>query len=295
MGDGQCRYPINAIDLKTELRTVDKILVKDVFHSIAAAGQRLFINWAALLISLSLYAAMIGAIYLFFTIREATAMQVALNLILPIAAVTLFLLIQVMGLSYTRIGVGAAYLLKRSLKDCWRVLLVSLPLILIAWLIVYLFGKVDQALFGGTITVESSGVGRLAVRPELKGMAWVAVAVNAARILLLYCLLPLIAIHLWIEAVSQGVAAAFLELGRVVTRALAPRSLLIYALICAVFGAIIYLLLFKTITFKGEWTELWAVGIKTALALLLTFIGWLLTLGSMAELTARRAMKELEA
>ncbi|MGH9940086.1 MAG: hypothetical protein ACREAM_27925, partial [Blastocatellia bacterium] len=68
-----------------------------------------------------------------------------------------------------------------------------------------------------------------------------------------------------------------------------------YALVCAVFGAIIYFLLFQEATFKGEWTQLWAVGIKTALALLMVFIGWLLTLGSMAEMTARRAMNELEA
>jgi uncharacterized membrane protein YjfL (UPF0719 family) len=90
-------------------------------------------------------------------------------------------------------------------------------------------------------------------------------------------------------------AAAFKGFKRVVTRALAPRSLLTYAAVCAVFGAIVYSLLFKPITFKSEWTELWVVGIKTALALLLTFIGWLLTLGSMAELTARREMNELEA
>jgi hypothetical protein len=92
--------------------------------------------------------------------------------------------------------------------------------------------------------------------------------------------------------VGQGVAAAFREFRRVATRALAPRSLLIYAAICAVFGAAVYLLLFKTITFKSEWTELWIVGIKTALALLLVFIGWLLTLGSMAELKARREVLE---
>jgi len=270
-------------------------MLKDVFHSIAAAAQRLFANWAALLISLLLYAAMIGAIYLFFNIREATALQVALSLILPIAAVALFFLIQAMGLSYVRIGVGAGYLLKRSLKDCWRILLVSLPLILLAWLIVYLFGKVDQSLFGGTLQVQSSGVGRLTVRPEVKGMEWAAVAVNAARILLLYCVLPLIAIHLWIATVREGVAAAFKGFGRSVARALAPRSLLIYALICAVFGGIVYFLLFQQATFKGAWTQLWAVGIKTALAFLIGFIGWLLTLGSITEMTARRAMNELEA
>jgi hypothetical protein len=259
-------------------------MVKDVFHSIAAAAQRLFVNWAALLISLSMYLALLGAVYLFFNIREATATQVALNLTLPVAAVALFFLIQAMGLSYVRIGVGAAYLLKRSLGDFWRILLASLPLILIACLIAYLFDKADQSFF-----IESGAAGS-------KAMKWGvgAVAVHAIQIFLLHIFLPLIAIHLWISTVREGLAAAFKGFKRVVTRALAPRSLLIYASICAVFGAIIYLLLFKTITFKSEWTELWVVGIKTALALLLTFIGWLLTLGSMAELTARREMTELE-
>jgi hypothetical protein len=258
-------------------------MVKDVIHSIAAAAQRLFANWAALLISLSMYSALLGAIYLFFTIREATATQVALNLILPIAAVALFFMIQAMGLSYVRIGVGAGYLLKRSLEDCWRMLLASLPLILIACLIVYLFGKADQAFF-----IEPGGAG-------LKSLVWGlgAIVVHAVQILLLHVILPLIAIHLWIATVRGGLAAAFKGFKRVVTHALAPRSLLIYAAICVVFGAIVYLLLFKSMTFKNEWTELWMVGIKTALALLLTFIGWLLTLGSMAELTARREMLEV--
>ena len=255
-------------------------MIKDIFHSIASAGKRLFANWAALLISLSLYLALLGSLYAFFTIREATTSQVALNLILPIVAVALFFLIQAMGLSYVRIGVGAGYLLKRSLGDCWRILLASLPLILIACLIFYLFDKADQTFFGESLTVES------------KTMRLAAVATHTVQILLLYVLLPLIAIHLWIATAREGLAAAFKGFKRIVTRALAPRSLLIYMAVCVVFGAIIYLLLFKTVTFKSEWTELWAVGIQTALALLLMFIGWLLTLGSMAELTARREMSE---
>jgi hypothetical protein len=152
-------------------------MLKDVFHSIAAAAQRLFANWAALLISLLLYAAMIGAIYLFFNIREATALQVALSLILPILAVALFFLIQAMGLSYMRIGVGAGYLLKRSLRDCWKILLTSLPLILLAGLIVYLFEKTDQTFFSASLTAGS------------KARAWGWVAVHAAQIFILHCFL----------------------------------------------------------------------------------------------------------
>jgi hypothetical protein len=69
--------------------------------------------------------------------------------------------------------------------------------------------------------------------------------------------------------------------------------LLIYVVICAAFSATIYALLFKEATFSGPWTQLWAVGIKTALALLQAFIGWLLALGSISELTARREMLEV--
>jgi hypothetical protein len=174
--------------------------------------------------------------------------------------------------------------LKRSLEDCWRILLASLPLILTAFLIVYLFGKADQAFF-----IESGAAA------GSRSMVWGlgAIAAHAVQTLMLHVLLPLIAIHMWLATVRGGLAAAFKGFKSVVTRALAPRSLLIYVAICAVFGAIVYLLLFKSITFKNEWTELWIVGIKTALALLLTFIGWLLTLGSMAELTARREMLEV--
>ncbi len=258
-------------------------MIKDIFHSIGAAALRLFANWGSLLISLLLYAALLGSIYLFFTIREATSLQVALNLILPIVAVSLFFLIQAMGLSYVRIGVGAGYLLKRSLKDCWKILLVSLPLILLAVTIIYLFDQADQTYFTE------------ALRAESKLRTWGSIALHAAQIFLLHVFIPLIAIHLWISTVREGVAAAFKGFGRSVARALAPRSLLIYALISAVFGGVVYFLLFNKFNFKGEWTELWAVGIKTALALLLAFIGWLLALGSIAEMTARRAMKELEA
>jgi hypothetical protein len=249
-------------------------MVKDIFHSIAAAAQRLFTNWAALLISLSMYLALLGASYLFFTIRESTVTQVALTLILPIAVVALFFLIQAMGLSYVRIGVGALYLLKRSFGDGSRILLASLPLILLAWLIAYLFDMADQSLF--------------------KGQGWGSIAIHAVQILLLHVILPLIAIHLWIVTVRAGLAAAFKGFIRVVTSALAPRSLLVYVVICAAFGAPVYFLLFQVAPFAGPWAQLWAVGIKTALAFVLGFIGWLLTLGSMAELTARQAMKGLE-
>src|SRR5215813_5833802 len=86
--------------------------------------------------------------------------------------------------------------------------------------------------------------------PESKSMLLVlgAIAVHAVQTFLLHVILPLIAIHLWIATVRGGLAAAFKGVKRVVTHALAPRSLLIYAAICVVFGATVYFLLFQQAT-----------------------------------------------
>ena len=65
-------------------------------------------------------------------------------------------------------------------------------MILIACLIVYLFGRADQVFFSESITVES------------RAMRWTAVAVHTVQILLLYVLLPLIAIHLWIATARKA-------------------------------------------------------------------------------------------
>ena len=77
-------------------------------------------------------------------------------------------------------------------------------------------------------------------------------------------------------------------------RAFAPRSVLIYVLVVAVFGAIAWLLLSTKTHIKSEWGELWLVGARVTLALVLVLLGWLITLGAMAEMTARKAMNETE-
>ncbi len=252
-------------------------MIKDVIGAIAAAARKLFTNWGALLISFALYAALIAALYFFFTTREATILQVVLGLgVLPIAAIFLFFTLQAMGLSYVRIGVGPIYLLRRALKDCWMLLLVSLPLILIAGLVIYFSGYAEAKLVTG------------AEHPR----RWVEVTINWGRIVMLYFVLPLIAIHCWLAAGREGLVSAFREFFRSIGRAFAPRSVLIYVLVIAVFGAIAYFLFFTRTQAKDEWMDLWLFGARLAAALVSVFLGWLLTLGAMAEMTARRVMSE---
>jgi hypothetical protein len=258
-------------------------MLKDVFESIGTAARKMFTNWGALLISLLLYLALFAVLYFFFTTREATKLQVLLSLvILPVAAIAVFFVLQAMGLSYVRIGVGPIYLFKRAAKDSWRLLLVSLPLALLAWLIIYLFAKAGATYFSETLTIESPWRSRL-------GMA-----IDWLRVFLLYFVIPLLAIHLWISVVREGLRATFKGIGRSIKRAFAPQSVLTYLVVVSVFGVIAYFLFFTRTPAKSEWVELWVLGGRLAAALIVLFIGWLLTLGSLAELTAQRALRESE-
>lgn len=111
---------------------------------------------------------------------------------------------------------------------------------------------------------------------------------------MLYFLLPIIAIQLWIVTMREGLGAGFKGFFKSVGRALAPRSVLIYALVIAAFTAVAYLLLFTKTHVSNDWGEWLLAGGRVAAALLTLLIGWLITLGALAEMTARRALRESE-
>jgi hypothetical protein len=257
-------------------------MIKDVIESILTAARKIFTNWGALLISFLLYAALHSVLYLLITTREATLLQILLTFTLPLVALILFFTLQALGLSYIRIGVGPGYLLKRALRDCWKLLLMSLPLILLAWLIVYSIGKAESHLLN-----------QIAGATQQSGK-WKFTALNWTQVFLLYFVLPLTAIHLWITTLHEGVGGAIKGIGRSVARAFSPRSMLIYLVVVAVFGAIAYFLFFTKTPVENQWAELWLFGARLAMAMIFVFLGWLLTLGSLAELTARGAMSEME-
>jgi len=252
-------------------------MLKDVFTAIGAAAQKLFTNFGAVLIALLCYTAIWAAGYFFVVIGQATQLQVALTVvILPLLALVFFFLLQVIGLSYVRIGVGAGYLLKRALKDFWKLLIVSLPLIALAYGLFWLFGYLDKKYVTDAETPKR----------------WVELSLLAGRWLLLYLALPLIAIHWWMAAIREGLGGAIKGIGRSLAAAFSPRSVLIYVLVLTVFIALAWFVAFTKTHVSSNWGELVLVGLRFALALLLPFLGWMLTLGAMAEMTTRRAMSE---
>lgn len=252
-------------------------MIKDVFASIGAAARKLFTNFGAVSVALLCYVALWLAGWFFVTTREATQLQVALSLIvLPLAVIVFFFMLQTIGLSYVRVGVGAGYLLKRALKDFWKLLVISLPMFLLAAALWWLFGYLENKFVA---SVE-------------KPQRWIEMTIMIARWLLLYGLLPLWTIHLWMAAIREGLKSSFKGIFRNLISALAPRSVLIYVIVLAVCGALAYFAAFTKTHVESEWGELWLFGARFVFALLMIFVGWLLTLGAMAEMTTRRALGE---
>lgn len=258
-------------------------MIRDIFESIGAAARKVFSNWAVVLIALLIYEALLAVVYLFIVTGEATMVDVLLTvLVLPVAAVFLFFMVQALGVSYVRIGVGPLYQLKRALRDCWKILVVSLPVMLLIGLVIH-FSDAAQVRLVRQVYEQDPPAGQ-----------WKIQALQWTRYALLYFLLPLVSIHLWIAAVREGVVGAFRSAVRILATAFSPRSILIYLFVIVAFGAVAYLFFTTRIRVEDAWIELWIFGARQVIALIIVFLGWFIAVGALAEMTARKALSEIE-
>src|SRR3712207_6575456 len=101
--------------------------MKDALTALGAAARELFRKPGALALCALLYAALLAALYLFLATKESTAARLALSGALALAAPLLFFILQAAAVHLTT-AEGAGALLRRALRDFWKMLLVSLPL-----------------------------------------------------------------------------------------------------------------------------------------------------------------------
>src|SRR5262249_25465147 len=120
-----------------------KFEMKKLVRSLTSASRELFRQWGALIIKLVLYIAMLSSTYWFFVTRESSVGLLLLSLLLAIVVPILFLVIQTMSARYNSGSQSAWSLLGGSLRDFWKLLVISLPVIIIAALAIYLFGKIE--------------------------------------------------------------------------------------------------------------------------------------------------------
>lgn len=260
-------------------------MIKDAFTAIGGATRELVRDWGALAVLNALYGALLVAVYWFFATGVATAWQLVLSAILAVLAPLLFFVLQAAVASHAAGAEHARAVLLRGLRDFWKILLVSLPLIALAVLFIYLLNKL-QAKFPVSAEdvrrVVPAGAGPRATPPPLP-LRWQDLTFAALRLLLVGVVLPLAGIHLWLAVARDGLAAALKNVHRVVARAFAPRSVLVYAVGLFLFGLMPYFVIYTTTPIKNGSVELILFGLRLALAFVLTLWGWAVTLGALAK------------
>jgi hypothetical protein len=255
----------------------------EVLAAFGSAIRKLAGNWPTVLWLLLLYAGWLGAFALFVTTREATIWQVIVGLVVaPLVMVGLFFLLQALGLSATRVGVGVAYKLKRALSESGKIALVTLPLV--------------GGAIGMVLAIEWLGEWTLERMAESEGplRRWILDGWDWSQTFLLFFFFPLWSLHWWLSVVRRGVPGSVARLGRVLLEAFAPGSVLIYLLTTGVFGGLAWWLLFTRPEIADPWWELALFGGRVTTALLVIFLGWLLLLAAMGEWTARRELSSLD-
>lgn len=233
---------------------------------LVTAARRLFSNWRAIVAFVLLFNLLLVALYLFVSTREATAVQLLLTLAMAAAALALFFVIQMMGVSFAVLTNSTGQLLRGALRGFWRLAIVTLPVALLGILFIYLFAKIDPG----------------AVTDGVSGIAWKRIFLTALWYLIFALALPLVAIRLWIAVAHIGLAPSFKKLPRVFADAFSPHAVGVYAIGLLAFGVMPYFLLTTRTPINNSWIEIIVLGLRLALAFGSILFGWLITLGALS-------------
>lgn len=259
-------------------------MIKESFAALGASTRDLFRNWRGLLLLAVIYGLLLASVYYFFATGVANAWQLVVTALTAVAAPLLFFLFQAAAANTALPEATAAGVARRAPRDLLKVLLLAVPVAVVAVLFVYLLGKLQ----GWLPAVEepsqySTMASGMASKPV--PLHWQDALVSSSWLVLLGVVLPLAAAHLWLSAARVGLAATLKGVHRVLGRAFAPRSVLVYAVGLFLFGLMPYFVLFTRTAVTNGWAELWLFGTRLALAFTLTLMGWLVTLGALARVT----------
>ena len=237
--------------------------------AIWSAVRMLFTRWTTLLLILALYAALLLALYLFISTREATVPQLILTFTLMFAAPLLFFLLQAASVNYATESSG---LLRKALRDCFKFIAVSLPVIGLTVLAVYGVGKLQGRLAIDPNTLQPLSPNKMAMLMVL-------------RYLLIGVIAPLVTIQLWIATSTRGMRETIRDLGRTVARAFDPQVVLVFVFGFLIFAVAPYFLLAQRMTIQRTWLEFSLFTARVVVSALLVLIGWVVTLGALSLLS----------
>jgi hypothetical protein len=266
-------------------------MTKTVLSALFSAARGLLRNFGALLALAILYAALVAAAVVFVTTREATTAQLALTALAAVAVPVLFFLVAAGCAAYAVGETRPAGILRRALANFLKVLLVSLPVVALVVGTVWAMNKLESRVkhdprdeasveYSANAADEEEGGDSAAEHPK-PPVRWAYVFYSALRLLLLGVFLPLLAVHLWIAAVRDGLGGA-LKIHRVIARALSARSVFTYAVGMIVFALLPYFLIIKRTPASAGSVELSLISIRLLAAFALTLFGFVATTAALA-------------
>src|SRR5437016_3821412 len=156
-------------------------------------------NPRALAILAVLYALLLATLYGFISTREATVWQVTLTFVFFVLIPVEFFVLQAAILQLARVQ---KLHWAQILRDAIKLAVVTIPIILLGFGISYLLNKWQAHHLAPepALILPSAKA-----PPALPPLHWPTVLFATARLLILGIVLPLAAIHLWIEVAAREV------------------------------------------------------------------------------------------
>ena len=192
-----------------------------------------------------------------------------------------------MAARYTAGNGRALALFGGSLRDFWKLLVISLPLIVIAVLAIYLFSKFGTTAPVATVreAVRAVPTPPRPVPPKPQPVHWQSVALTTLQYLLFLLMFPLAAIHLWIATARDGLKASVKRSARILGRAFAPQAVVTYAIGLIFFAVIPYFLVLTKTSAASAWLDITLLVSRLGLAVLFSLVGWVVTVAALGKLS----------
>lgn len=232
------------------------------FSAMFSAVRLLFKSRRVLLMLLLAWAGMLSAVYLFASTREATIFQLLLTLVVVIAAPALFFVLQAVSVTYAG-GPVSGNRVRKTAIDCLKLIVVSLPVLVVALLALYGLNKIQTYVTLATML----------------------------RYLLIGVVAPMLAIQLWIATTSSGLRDLMKDLRRVVSQTFAPQSMFVYGCGFLVFAVVPYVLLQIGTDSERPWLEISVLVVRLVASAVLILLGWVTTVGAISILSRNNALR----
>jgi hypothetical protein len=234
----------------------------------------------------ALYALLLATLYGFISTREATVWQVTITFVFFVLIPIEFFVLQAAILRHARLQ---KFHWAQILRDAIKLAVVTIPIVLLGFAISYLLNKWQAHHLAPepALTLPSAKA-----PPAPQPLHWPTVLFATARLLILGIVLPLAAIHLWIEATVLDVRSSFAggvktvsqRIGNAIARAFQFDSVLTYALGLIIFVFVPYAILFVGKPPKGNKTDFAVFIARLLFVYLFTLIGWVVTLATLAKI-----------